>query len=180
MPRVLIIPGLHNSLGDHWQRRLHSEVPDSVWVEQDNWDEPTLAEWTANLVAALREAPDALLVGHSLGCALIAHVAGIRGSRGIAGALLVAPAEVHRNGPAGPLLEGFDPMPLARLPFPSTVVASRTDPYVRFGRAADFANAWGSEFVDLGDAGHINVASGYGAWPEALALLRRLDPNAST
>ncbi len=41
-------------------------------------------------------------------------------------------------------------------------------------RARYFANLWGSEFVSLGDAGHINVASGYGPWPQGLQILNTL------
>ena len=41
-------------------------------------------------------------------------------------------------------------------------------------RAAVFANAWGSELADIGAAGHINVASGYGPWPDGLRFVSRL------
>ncbi|MEW9625777.1 alpha/beta hydrolase [Rhodanobacter geophilus] len=34
--------------------------------------------------------------------------------------------------------------------------------------------AWGSERVDIGDAGHVNAASGLGEWPQGLALLQGL------
>ncbi|CAN5251489.1 hypothetical protein BH10PSE4_BH10PSE4_02980 [soil metagenome] len=155
-------------------------------VEQSDWQRPTLGDWTASLMEAVRRRPGAVLVGHSLGCALIAHLAGIRGDRGIAGALLVAPADVNRQGPAGRLLEGFSPLPRQRLPFPSLVVASRDDPYVEIDRARAFAQGWGADFVDLGRAGHINVESGYGPWTSGQALLRRLttgqpkDPRATS
>ena len=36
------------------------------------------------------------------------------------------------------------------------------------------AKAWGAELVDIGNAGHINTASGYGEWPEGERLLQRL------
>ena len=62
----------------------------------------------------------------------------------------------------------FEPVPLVPLPFPSVLVASRNDPFCTPQRAADLAEAWGSEFVDAGDAGHIDVASGHGPWPEGL------------
>ena len=65
-------------------------------------------------------------------------------------------------------------MPLQPLPFPSIVVASRDDRYVTMARAREFATAWGSELVDLGDAGHINSASGLGGWPAGYGLLQRL------
>jgi predicted alpha/beta hydrolase family esterase len=46
------------------------------------------------------------------------------------------------------------------------LVASRTDPHCTYERAEDYAYAWGSALVDAGEAGHINVASGHGPWPE--------------
>lgn len=171
---VLIVPGLHDSLPGHWQHLWLRDVPGALKVTQADWDRPTLGEWVAELVTAVRRHPGAVLVGHSLGCALIAHVARLRGGRDIAGALLVAPAEVRADGPAGALLAGFGPMPLEPLHFPAVVVASRSDPYVRFDRARTFANHWGAELVDAGDAGHINIASGYGPWPRGDAILSKL------
>jgi len=173
-PAVLIVPGLHNSAPDHWQSHWERALPAAIRVEQDDWDRPTLGEWVERLVHAVRRNPGAILVGHSLGCALIAHLAFLRGGRDIAGALLVAPADVNREGPAGRLLRDFGPMPLVGLPFPSITVASRNDPYVAFDRAEAFARGWESRLIDLGAAGHINVASGYGPWPEGMALLADL------
>jgi predicted alpha/beta hydrolase family esterase len=170
-PPVLIIPGLNNSCPDHWQSHWEAALPNAHRVEQSDWERPTLGEWVASLVDAIRAHPGAVLVGHSLGCALIAHVAHLRGRRGIAGALLVAPADVNREGPAGRLLQGFGPMPRGRLPFPTTLVASRNDPYASFELAQALAHGWNADLVDLGAAGHINVESGYGPWREGQALL---------
>jgi predicted alpha/beta hydrolase family esterase len=173
-PPILIIPGLFDSGPDHWQSHWERTIPGAERVEQTDWERPTLGDWTASLMEAVRRKPGAVLVAHSLGCALVAHLASIRGDRGIAGAFLVAPADVNRQGPAGRLLEGFSPIPRPRLPFPSMVVASRDDPYVEIDRARAFAQGWGSTFIDLGRAGHINVASGHGPWPKGRALLRDL------
>jgi predicted alpha/beta hydrolase family esterase len=52
------------------------------------------------------------------------------------------------------------------------VVASSEDEYAPFERSKRFASAWGSEFVNIGAAGHINAASGYGPWPEGLRMLK--------
>ena len=60
-----------------------------------------------------------------------------------------------------------------RLRFPACVVASHDDPFVPLERARGFAAHWGAEFLDLGDAGHINAAAGYGPWPDGLAQLSR-------
>lgn len=170
-PPVLIIPGLGDSGPDHWQSHWQGALANAHRVEQSDWERPTLGEWVASLVDAIRSHPGAILVGHSLGCALIAHVAHLRGRRGIAGALLVAPADVNREGPAGRLLRGFGPMPRGRLPFPTTLVASRNDPYASFESVQALARGWNADLVDLGAAGHVNVDSGYGPWREGRSLL---------
>jgi predicted alpha/beta hydrolase family esterase len=36
------------------------------------------------------------------------------------------------------------------------------------------AQDWGSELVDIGEVGHLNPASGYGEWPQALNFIVRL------
>jgi predicted alpha/beta hydrolase family esterase len=65
-------------------------------------------------------------------------------------------------------------VPERRLPFPSIVVASADDPYGAPAHARRCARVWGSRLVEIGAAGHINSASGHGAWPEGLELLRSL------
>lgn len=37
-----------------------------------------------------------------------------------------------------------------------------------------WAERWGSRFVEIGRAGHINTESGYGPWPQGLELLHTL------
>jgi predicted alpha/beta hydrolase family esterase len=54
------------------------------------------------------------------------------------------------------------------------LVASANDPYCTVERAAEFASCWGSDFHIAGDAGHINVESGHGPWPEGLLMFTRL------
>jgi hypothetical protein len=146
-------------------------------VEQSNWDEPDLAEWVATLERAIAAAPSKpVLVGHSLGCIAIAHWAGVhdRGAESrLAGALLVAPADVEESA-AARSLDNFAPIPLSRLSFPSIVVGSHDDPYATFDRCALFASAWGSELVDLGKSGHINTDAGFGPWPAGEVLLAGL------
>jgi predicted alpha/beta hydrolase family esterase len=170
---VLILPGLYNSGPDHWQSRWESVHPEFRRVLQDDWERPRCADWTARLEAAVLATPGAVLVAHSSSCALVAHWAGTAGSGRVRGALLVAPSDTEAASyPAGPT--GFDPMPLARLPFPSILVASTDDQYVTLERARTFADAWGSRLVTVSDAGHINGQSGLGDWPAGFALLQEL------
>ena len=37
-----------------------------------------------------------------------------------------------------------------------------------------FATAWGSQFIDYGNSGHINAESGLASWPEGHVLLQDL------
>lgn len=173
-PPILIVPGVSDSGPSHWQSHWERALPTASRVVQSDWERPNLGFWTGTLLEAVRETPGAILVAHSLGCATVAHLARINGGRGIAGALLVAPADVDRDVPSTEDLRAFSPLPRQPLGFPSIVVASRNDPYVAFERATLFARDWGSRLIDLGMAGHINVDSGHNAWPRGRALLREL------
>jgi predicted alpha/beta hydrolase family esterase len=171
---VLIIPGLGGSGPEHWQSVWQARLPDARRVEQADWDRPDRASWIARLdaaVAAAKQPP--ILVAHSLSCALVACWAADH-ARPVRAALLVAPADVESDAHTPPEAHVFRPLPMQRLPFPATVVASRNDPYVAFDRAAAMAKAWGAELINIGNAGHINTSAGYGAWPEGERLLARL------
>jgi predicted alpha/beta hydrolase family esterase len=169
-----MLPGYGDSGPQHWQSLWEAADAACRRVVQRDWYAPALAEWLAALesaVASCEAAP--ILVAHSLGCALVAHFAA-RNRRPIAGALLVAPADVDALAMVLDSVETFAPVPLAPLPFPSIVVASDDDPYVSPSRAEAFARALGSRFVRAGAAGHINSDSGHGDWPLGRELLAEL------
>jgi predicted alpha/beta hydrolase family esterase len=177
MAPILIIPGLGGSGEHHWQTHLEQAFPQASRVHQADWNRPDRADWLARLAAAIAAAPGAMLVAHSLGCALVAHLASAHRSLAIGAALLVAPADVDdANASAG--LAAFAPMPRRPFGFPSLVVASRNDPYMRFDRAVALARNWNADFLDAGAAGHINVASGFGHWPAAESLVDALSRGA--
>jgi predicted alpha/beta hydrolase family esterase len=144
-------------------------------VEQRDFDCPTMADWVETLARAVSAAPGpALVVAHSLGCALVAHWAAAGATGPVAGALLVAPADVDARDRTPPETRCFAPMPLAPLPFAATVVASRDDPFVALERARFFAERWGARFVDVGARGHINATSDLGDWPDGRRHLDEL------
>ena len=116
--------------------------------------------------------PNVVIAAHSLGCLLVVHWASLKRSN-IAGALLVAVPDP--SSPAFPSeASGFAPVPDIRLGFPTVVVASTDDPYGTVDFARGCANVWGSRFVNIGAAGHINAASGLGGWPVGFELLAQL------
>ena len=86
---------------------------------------------------------------------------------------MVAPGDVERPD-LPPVLQRWAPIHRQPLPFSSVLVGSRNDPYCRAERAHALAQAWGSRWVDLGEAGHINADSGLGDWPEGHTLLEML------
>lgn len=165
-PLVLIVPGLGGSGPEHWQTRWERAHARHARVEQKDWDRPDLEGWVAALTARIETAGEpVVLVAHSLGCALVAHLAHRRPDLPVRAALLVAPADVDSPAHTPPETRGFAPLPIGALPFPATVVASRDDPFVTLDRARAFAAAWGATFVDAGTCAHINAASGLGDWP---------------
>jgi len=170
-PKIFIIPGLGSSGPQHWQTLWEPQLPNCERIQQRDFDNAVCSEWITNIDAAVQRAGEnVVLIGHSSGSLAIAHW-GLKYRRKIAGAFIVAPSDVEMPGfPYNPI--GFAPIPLERLPFPSIVVASSEDQYAPFHRSQQFAAAWGSEFVNIGSAGHINTQSGHGPWPEGLKLLR--------
>jgi uncharacterized protein len=176
-PTVLTVPGLGGSGPTHWQTLWEGSHPATVRAELGMWNTPHRNSWVTRLDQAIRQAEaPVVLVAHSLGCIAVAWWASLSPQPygwPVAGALLVAPADVDRpDAPAE--LAGFAPAPQVPLPFPSILVASRDDPWIGFDRARSLAGGWGSRFVDAGAAGHINAASGIGHWPDGEALLERV------
>lgn len=168
--RVVIVPGWRDSGPGHWQSLWAEGLDGAVRVEQDDWVSPRRASWVkaiGDLILA-QDAP-VVVAAHSLGCIATAHLPPAAAER-IAGALLVAPADPERRA----ALNDFAPVPYAKLPYRSVVVASSNDPFCPVRLAGAYARAWGSEFVRMQNAGHINVDSGHGDWPLGLALLQSL------
>lgn len=176
-PIILTVPGLGGSGPSHWQTLWEQSRPDTTRVELGMWNTPHRNAWVTKLDQAIRHAQaPVVLAAHSLGCLAVAWWAELSGQPfgwPVAGALLVAPADVGRDG-AGDDLRTFHPTPATPLPFPSILVASSDDPWIAIDRARELAVGWGSFFVDAGPQGHLNAASGIGWWEEGQTLLDRV------
>lgn len=166
MTKTLIVPGLDGSPAPHWQYWWAATDPRALTVELSDPSRPEPGVWEVELASMILQHPDSVLVGHSLGAVLIARILANWPQARVRAALLVAPAEPSASGRIGQ----FGPIPERRLGIPATVVASRNDPWMRHARAAHLARVWAADFVDLGFAGHINAASGYGPWREGKHL----------
>lgn len=170
MVSIVIIPGWKDSAPGHWQSLWAEQLPGAVRVTQDDWVAPSRSAWVASITHTILDCQAPVVIAaHSLGCIATTHLPPQAVAR-IAGALLVAPADPERRG----VLADFAPVPYQRLPYHSIVVASNTDPYCPVRTAGAYARAWGSEFVRLQDAGHINLEAGFGPWALGLGLLQSL------
>jgi predicted alpha/beta hydrolase family esterase len=173
--KLLILPGLGNSGEKHWQTYWHERFKNSCRLTQDNWDQPQKKDWLTCLNEEISKLTEpTILVAHSLAVSLVLHWAELYSNKNIVGALLVAPADVDSPQHTPECVRNFAPMPLFRLPFPSVVVASENDPYATFERKAFFAKVWGSDFVNVGQKGHINSDSNLEYWEEGQAILNEL------
>ncbi|MDJ1158424.1 alpha/beta hydrolase [Chelatococcus sp. SYSU_G07232] len=166
---ILIVPGWSGSGPDHWQTRWEDKLSTARRVEQEDWYKIHRDGWAARVAAAVEAATrPVVLVAHSCGVPAVAHAAPLLPAGTVRGAFLVAPPGERAIRAIPGADPAFTPYPRDPLPFPSLLVASRTDDYCTYDEASDFALAWGSALVDAGDAGHLNTASGHGPWPEGL------------
>jgi predicted alpha/beta hydrolase family esterase len=174
-PVVLTVPGLNGSDDDHWQTRWEAARRDCRRAELGNWESPAPLRWLTQLDAAIGSIPGpVVLAAHSLGCiATVSWALRFWSSHAnVVGALLVAPCDAEALDV--PVLRRFAPIPRAALPFPSIVVASENDPYASVPRLQEMAEAWGSQFVNVGARGHINSKSNLGTWSAGQAFLDAL------
>ncbi|WIJ26710.1 RBBP9/YdeN family alpha/beta hydrolase [Devosia sp. RR2S18] len=172
---ILILPGLGGSSPGHWQLRWAERMANAGIVEQADWDEPELDDWADTIEQAVRLATrPVVLVAHSLAVIALAHAAPRLADTNARGAFLVAAPDIELHPDVPEATTAFRPIPRNPLPFPSMLVASTNDPYCSVDRAVEFSTCWGSDFHQAGDAGHINVESGHGPWPEGLLMFTRL------
>lgn len=169
---ILILPGYAGSEEEHWQARWAARLKTARIVAQDDWHRPDPEAWRARVAEAVAAATrPVILIAHSLGVVAAVEAAPRFPEGVVRGALLVAFPDIEAGADLPESVRAFAPVPRDPLPFPSLLVVSRTDPHCTYERAEDYAYAWGSALVDAGEAGHINVASGHGPWPEGLMRL---------
>jgi uncharacterized protein len=173
----LIVPGWQGSGSGHWQTIWEQKYRAFRRVEQRDWHRPLRADWIGAIDKAIGTATKpVVLVAHSLGCIAVALWAEKTGdaARRVAGALLVAPADITQRTKLTEPLQDFAPMPRSALPFPSSLIASENDPYMTLPAALSLAGQWRSYFINAGRAGHINCAAGFGDWPDGEMYLANL------
>lgn len=178
MIHTVIVPGVGGSEAQHWQSWLQQQLVSSSRVEQKHWDRPVLSEWIAQFVKTVAAAPAPVqIVAHSFGCltsvAALAEHPELRTK--VKNLLLVAPANPERFGEAGfarhSLTDYQQYFQQLNIEVPTTLLISENDPWLGYVDALQLAQAWKLTPINLGAVGHVNVASGFGPFPEILNYL---------
>lgn len=172
MTEIIIVPGWMNSEEGHWQS-LWQEKYHATRVEQRDWQYPQPQEWIDALQKTILQCEAApILVAHSLGCNTVIEWSKQFDEK-IKGALLVAPTDLaSENTPEE--IKTFPLISTHHLAFPSIVVSSENDPFVSLEKAQEYAEKWGSQFINAGQKGHIGMMAGFGHWPEGEEYLKKL------
>jgi len=173
MTHTLIVPGVGGSEYDHWQSWLQRQLMSCSRVQQKDWNLPILKDWIEQFVKTVRPIKeDIQIVAHSFGClttiAALAQHPELNAK--IKKLVLVAPANPARFGDAGFARDSNNDYAAyfqqLKISVPTTMIISENDPWLGFEDAQNLAKAWKQKPVSVGLAGHINVASGYGPFPE--------------
>lgn len=166
---VLIVPRLGGAGTGDWPGRWRAKLSTARLIAPEDARATRREDWNGAIVEAVRAATRPILfVGHGLGAAAIAGSAFALGGADVRGAFLVAPPD---EAGLERIVGGGWPLPRAPLPWPSAVVASRNDADGAYVAVAALATAWDAEFIDAGEAGGLDAASGHGPWPEGLMRL---------
>ena len=173
MIHTVIVPGVGGSEHTHWQSWLQRQLMSCSRVQQKDWNNPVLETWISEFVNTVAPIQGKIqIVAHSFGC--LTTVAALAQhpelNQKIKNLILVAPANPARFGEAGFARDSqqdyqgyFHQLKIA---VPTTLLMSENDPWLNFEDAQCLAKASKLNPINLGQVGHINVASGFGPFPE--------------
>ena len=173
MIHTVIVPGVGGSEHAHWQSWLQRQLMSCSRVQQQDWNLPILSHWVAEFVKTVAPIQDDIqIVAHSFGClttiAALAQYPELQEK--IKNVVLVAPANPARFGESGfaqqsqnNYLAYFKQL---KWSVPIQLLISENDPWLSFEDAQALAQTWQLKPINLGQVGHINVASGFDAFPE--------------
>ena len=178
MIHTVIVPGVGGSEHDHWQSWLQRQLKSCSRVQQQDWNKPVLHEWVEQFIKTVQAIQEPIqIVAHSFGC--LTTVAALAQhpelNQNIKNLVLVAPANPARFGDAGFARESQNDyqqyFQQLKLQVPTQMIISENDPWLNFQDALQLAKAWKIRPKNLGQVGHINVASGFGPFPEIYDFL---------
>lgn len=178
MIHTVIVPGVGGSEPEHWQSWLQHQLKSCSRVQQQDWNQPVLHEWVQEFVKTVQSIQEPIqIVAHSFGCltAVAAFAQHPKLNQKIKNLVLVAPANPARFGSLGFAADrqnNYQPyFYQLQLQVPCQMIISENDPWLGFDEAMQLSKAWKIKPKNLGQVGHINVASGFGPFPEIYDFL---------
>jgi predicted alpha/beta hydrolase family esterase len=175
--RALILDGWqHRRDGLHWQGWLAERLVERGWgvdyLTLPDPEHPSIEAWSGTIARALGARDDVVIVAHGLSVLLWTQLAANTLAEGaVRRALLVAPPASGAHGGDVSRIE------IARLDAGAVraahaegmlLVTAADDPHLP-GGAGSYAAHLGIPWIELDAGAHLNAASGFGPWPEALA-----------
>lgn len=167
MKKVLIVHGWGGSDYPHWQSWLAGELAKDYgcvyFLKFSDVENPTMKEWSEELLNAIDDFNPDIVVCHSLANTLWFHLANQQKLKKVKKLFLVAPPSMHC-----PIVElnQFFPCEIPTNLYAEDVllIGSTNDPYMDESEFLRLQAELGVEMELLKNAGHINTDSGFGKW----------------
>lgn len=185
--RVLLLHGVgHRRPADHWlwwlAEQLRAESTPVQYPQLPDPDDPDPETWAAVATAELGMLTagngETVVIAHSLGCTLWAHLAETLPVHLLPSRVaLVSPATRPEWSEAAPRFADLSRGSLESVP--TLIVGRATDP-VRSAPLSTVAAQWGAPCVEIPGTGHLTPADGHGPFPGALAWVHGGNPQAWT
>lgn len=161
--RVLILHGLGGSDFPHWQAYLEKDLIEQntavSFLDLPNKDNPNLEDWKDVVKKEIEEFKPTIVVCHSLGNVLWFHLCEELEIK-LDKLMLVAPVRNESLDDA----KTFFPYPIPKDLKAKDIMmtTSNNDPYISVEEAIRLESKFRIKMKILQNAGHINVASGFG------------------
>lgn len=177
----IIIHGLGGSPQGHWQDFLYKELQNQgkkvLFPQFPNNSQPSLEDWICEL-HGLKEHihENTVVIAHSMGVILWLHYISKYIDTRINKAILVAPPSreflVSHDFAKSFADFSLDKENFHRVNLHSLLIASTNDEYCLPSAWEKFGKILDLDYLELApEAGHINMASGYGKWQDFLKHL---------
>ena len=172
--KTLILHGWGGSDFPHWQSYLAAELAKDYGTVcfplLKEKDAPKLDVWMEQVEGILKDFRPDVLVCHSLANTLWFHLCHQQKAYPVKKLFLVAPPSLTCEIEELSTFFSVD-VPNDLYAQSVTLITSTNDQYMLQEEAISLAQALTCKHIVLDEAGHINTASGYGAWDEMVAMV---------
>ena len=166
--KVLLLHGWGGSDYPHWQSWLAGEIAKDYgkvsFLKFSNFNTPKLDVWMSELQAELKDFQPDIVICHSLANTLWFHLCNTTEIQAVEKLYLIAPPSLTCTTQE---IQEFFPLKAPKNLYAKEVllVTSTNDPYLTQEEAQELQQSLHVRMEVIQNGGHININSGYGAWP---------------